>query len=105
MRDLDADRRARARHRERYWAGRSKADYRCPVCGRGPNETVAIDVHHQDGNPQNGAPDNLIGLCRRCHLQKKHERDGPHGAPPFGPEQPRGTAPREPTDLSPVAGP
>ncbi len=28
-----------------------------------------IDRHHQDGNPQNNAPENVLCVCRRCHQE------------------------------------
>jgi len=36
----------------------------CEECRAAP----AVDRHHRDGNPLNNQPDNLMGLCRRCHM-------------------------------------
>jgi 5-methylcytosine-specific restriction endonuclease McrA len=33
---------------------------KCPAPG--------IDRHHRDGNPGNNVPENLMVLCRRCHM-------------------------------------
>jgi 5-methylcytosine-specific restriction endonuclease McrA len=42
----------------------------CVVCA----STRSLDVHHRDGNFQNNSPDNLIVLCRSCHLKVHHKR-------------------------------
>jgi len=36
----------------------------CENCGRG----YKLEVHHKDGNHKNNNPDNLIKVCRRCHM-------------------------------------
>lgn len=59
-------------HRERYWSDRDKSEYTCPDCGDGLEEVSRFEVHHIDGNAQNGDPENLIGLCKECH----HDRHG-----------------------------
>lgn len=63
---------ARARHRNRYWSEYDIEEYRCPDCGRGRDEVRRFELHHKDGNPRNGARDNLIGVCQTCH----HVRHG-----------------------------
>jgi hypothetical protein len=40
----------------------------CEQCGA----TWGLDVHHKDENPLNNDPENLIVLCRSCHL-KRHK--------------------------------
>jgi ribosomal protein L37E len=45
-------------------AGRRKQLGACERCGK-----PAIDRHHIDDNPLNNDPANLVGLCRRCHMQ------------------------------------
>ena len=40
----------------------------CSHCGK-PGRT---DVHHKDENWRNNSPDNLIRLCRSCHI-KAHQ--------------------------------
>ncbi len=42
-----------------------KAD-RCEVCG----STQNVDIHHKDGDWHNNALDNLIALCRSCHMKE-----------------------------------
>ena len=37
----------------------------CELCGSDRN----IDVHHKDGNHLNNSFDNLITVCRSCHLK------------------------------------
>jgi hypothetical protein len=58
----------RVLHRKWYWSRHDYDDYSCPDCGRGAGRVYQFDVHHKDGDPKNGHPDNLIGLCRRCHI-------------------------------------
>lgn len=35
-----------------------------------------LSVHHQDYNPGNNSPSNLIALCSACHLKKHLRRRG-----------------------------
>ena len=37
----------------------------CELCG----STKNIDVHHKDGNFQNNSQDNLVTVCRSCHMK------------------------------------
>lgn len=68
--------RARNRHKMRYWRTHDKETYECPECGRGNDEVVRFEVHHKDGNPHNGKESNLVALCQRCHY-KIHDRTPP----------------------------
>lgn len=43
---------------------------KCEVCG----STTNIDVHHKDGNHQNNVPENLLVVCRSCHLKIHHPK-------------------------------
>lgn len=54
--------------REWYWSVHDPDTYECPDCGRGADRVYQFDVHHRDGDPCNNAPNNLLGLCRRCHV-------------------------------------
>ena len=49
---------------------RKKDKYTCQVCGKEP----AIDVHHIDYNKKNCNSNNLITLCRSCHMKTNHNR-------------------------------
>lgn len=42
---------------------------KCEECGSNKN----LDIHHKDGNWKNNNLDNLVCLCRSCHI--KHERN------------------------------
>ena len=66
---------ARSIHRRWYWDVHDDPDYECPDCdmtrSRHKREMGRdFDVHHKDENPRNGAPSNLVGLCRRCHRRR-----------------------------------
>ena len=45
----------------------------CVVCGF----SKIVDLHHLDGNKNNGSKTNLVGLCPNCHreLHLKEEED------------------------------
>lgn len=47
------------------------ADMVCEKCG----STRNVEVHHKDGNYQNNSPENLMILCRSCHM-KEHKPKG-----------------------------
>ena len=55
-----------AHHHARQIMGEKVA---CATC----LSTKALDVHHRDANHQNNSPENLIVLCRSCHM-KVHRR-------------------------------
>ena len=59
-------------HREKFWREHNKTEYTCPECGRGFGEVSEFQVHHIDGDVQNGDMDNLVGLCKQCH----HDQHG-----------------------------
>ena len=91
-------------YQQEFWQPRSKKSYRCADCGRTRQEAKQIDVHHQD--PRAGDDrDNLIGLCRRCHLVARHRRDDVPGESAFAPASPSSTNPRQPRQLSPAGQP
>lgn len=37
----------------------------CEICGATQN----VDIHHKDGNHQNNTSENLMLVCRRCHMK------------------------------------
>ncbi len=41
-----------------------KYNYQCAKCGYN-----FLEIHHVDGNPSNDSIDNLIPLCKRCHVK------------------------------------
>lgn len=43
---------------------------RCSQCGATEN----LDVHHIDQNPNNNSIDNLMLLCRSCHMKLHHPK-------------------------------
>ena len=45
-------------------------DTACKICGATKN----IDIHHIDGNIQNNSLENLIALCRSCHMKQHRKR-------------------------------
>jgi 5-methylcytosine-specific restriction endonuclease McrA len=87
-------------HRHEFWGPREKTSYRCADCGRTRQEAQQIDVHHVDPGGADH-PDNLVGLCRRCHLAARHRRDRVPGDGAFAPAAPSSTGPRTPRQLSP----
>lgn len=45
---------------------------RCCRCS-GDGKESRLEVHHRDRDKRNQAPDNLIVLCHRCHMQEHAE--------------------------------
>lgn len=58
----------RDKHRTWYWLKHDYWTYECPDCDRTVDECRSFDVHHKDGDVHNGRPENLVALCRRCHI-------------------------------------
>lgn len=58
---------------------RKRDDYTCQECGLHQDELSGRfkkhDVHHIDYNKFNCNPDNLITLCKSCHVKTNHNRD------------------------------
>ncbi len=58
---------------------RKRDNYTCQLCGIYQDELKGyhkkLDVHHKDYNKDNLNPDNLISLCRDCHLKTNHNRE------------------------------
>ena len=64
--------------------GRKRARARVPSgacvrCGGTPGER-----HHRDGNPANNAADNIVVLCRRCHMEEDGRLDAVRARPGAG---------------------
>ena len=84
--------------RDFFWDQHDAGSYRCPGCGRGRESAGSFHVHHLDGDKQNNDPNNLVGLCPRCHLGEEHQLDVDGE---LGPDQPYGTGPEQPSGLTP----
>ena len=54
---------------------RERDHYTCQRCGKLQSDK-AFDVHHVDGNKKNCNPDNLITLCRKCHIRITYDNKG-----------------------------
>lgn len=59
---------------------RKRDNYICQLCGIHQNELnngqlEKLDIHHKDYNKKNLNPDNLISLCRSCHVKTNYNRN------------------------------
>jgi hypothetical protein len=58
---------------------RERDNFICQECGIHQEELVGriakLDIHHIDYNKKNCNPDNLISLCRSCHMKTNNNRD------------------------------
>ena len=55
---------------------RIRDDNTCMICNKSEEENNRkLDVHHIDYNKDNCADDNLISLCKSCHVQTNRNRD------------------------------
>ena len=59
---------------------RKRDNYVCQECGIHQDELDSgqvkkLDVHHIDYDKHNLNPENLITLCRRCHIKTNFNRD------------------------------
>jgi hypothetical protein len=55
---------------------RMRDGYCCQECGTHQEELGRkLDVHHIDYDKQNLDPNNLIALCRQCHMKTNHDRE------------------------------
>lgn len=58
---------------------RQRDNYICQICGIHQDElkgrTKKLDIHHIDYDKDNLNPNNLISLCRSCHVQTNSNRD------------------------------
>ena len=54
--------------------------YICQICGMTEEEHLIIygsslEVHHIDYNKQNNKGNNLMSLCKQCHIRTNYNRD------------------------------
>lgn len=55
---------------------RKRDNYICQECGYKQNKLgYKLHIHHIDYNKQNNKPENLISLCRLCHIQTNFTRE------------------------------
>jgi hypothetical protein len=54
-----------SRHKRRKY--RSHLGKLCERCGFIPEHKCQLDIHHKDGNHENGSVENLQTLCANCH--------------------------------------
>lgn len=58
---------------------RERDKYICKECGLHQDELIGrlkkLDVHHIDYNKDNCNQDNLITLCRKCHIKTNFDRE------------------------------
>jgi 5-methylcytosine-specific restriction endonuclease McrA len=66
----------RREDRVKFWEVHAKGTYECPQCGKTQEDGATFDVHHIDGNPENGDMGNLTALCRECHRDEHGMQPG-----------------------------
>ena len=58
---------------------RQRDNYICQECGTHQDELKGwnkkLDIHHIDYDKKNCNPDNLIALCRKCHIKTNFNRE------------------------------
>jgi 5-methylcytosine-specific restriction endonuclease McrA len=55
---------------------RFRDKYKCQICGCSQLEnSKQLDVHHKDYDKKNNNMNNLISLCRSCHIQTNYDRN------------------------------
>lgn len=70
-----AKRRSRQISRKYFWDFYDPEEYVCPDCGRGVSEIEGgFQIHHKDGNPYDWHWENLIALCRLCHMLREDKK-------------------------------
>ena len=70
-------------------AKKQSVAWRCEKCGQkcleagvktklslSDRKRFELSVHHQDYDPENNSPENLIALCSGCHLSKHSMKRG-----------------------------
>lgn len=55
---------------------RKRDGNQCQLCNTPQSElSILLDVHHTDYNKENCDPDNLISLCKSCHIKTNRQRE------------------------------
>jgi hypothetical protein len=55
---------------------RKRDGYKCQICGIRQSElSTSLDVHHIDYNKENCNPNNLVSLCKSCHIKTNRKRN------------------------------
>lgn len=89
----------RERDRDRYYRDRSGC--RCANCGR-KTARVGRNLHHRDGDKENGQRGNLETLCPKCHFGAEHDRpEDDHSPDPHAPPGVSATGPPSAGNLGP----
>lgn len=53
---------------------RERDKYTCKLCGEKQGD-MALDIHHIDYNKKNCDINNLVALCRKCHMKTNIHRE------------------------------
>lgn len=54
---------------------RERDNFTCQLCGKKEVNSNSFDIHHIDYNKYNLDPNNLITLCKSCHMKTNYKRD------------------------------
>lgn len=59
---------------------RFRDNFKCQICGKkqvtwGDEKTNQLEIHHIDYSKEHTIAENLIGLCKECHIRTNFERD------------------------------
>lgn len=54
---------------------RERDNRKCQICGDDQRKDFKLDVHHIDYDKNNIATNNLITLCRTCHIRTNNNRE------------------------------
>lgn len=62
---MEKEKHGKSKERNHEYARRIKPKDKCELCGSDKN----LDIHHKDEDWTNNSIDNLICLCRSCHIK------------------------------------